>query len=613
LICIIYTTDEDALGEDMCKIGILHLSDLHLTSNQKELDDKDVRNLKKQLIKSINNIKKENEINVVAVTGDVINKGKVKDYSFVKEFFMEISEETQIALNKFIFTPGNHDVKRDKFIRTLDIREMDEYTSFKNHFLGRFSDFCKFYKELTNDTSSISYDSYGIKDIEIDKRIIRFIVINSSLCTNDNQDFMKLVISKHQLESIGDKIRNTETDPILTIALMHHPIQWLDSDEQEQLLEYFEDEFNVNILLHGHTHEGRVYGNMDIDRTLINFVTGIGYDKNEKENYKKLKYRIAYYNFDTDKNIIEGKLLVTNDKLRFVPDTSKYRKINVNGYFSLNYPLNNINKLNLYNQYFNSYEPQSAQNNIDLIDKVSILEKMIYDGKKYFTNHAFIKFNTKEKKYELKFKKRYEIIGDEPSWYSGQFYGNKYKNNPQRSKEFYDKYFIKWEDLKFRAFVKVLDQENEVIQSKVEVLVECVAESSNYKTFNIKYINKRLNTNLNVHKGNIIELEYSYEIPVFYWGSYLNRTISYFKEIGDINISCDEENRLNCRDLFLTKPPKIQISKSEDFVLQDNGSFLIKLPNESGKYTLYWSAKDIFGIDEEDTAPSKDECQITNT
>ena len=158
-------------------------------------------------------------------------------------------------------------------------------------------------------------------------------------------------------------------------------------------MEYFEDEFDVNILLHGHTHEGRVYGNMDIDRTLINFVTGIGYDQSEKEDYKKLKYRMAFYNFDTNRNVIEGNLLVTNEKLTFVPDTSKYRKINVDGYFSINYPLNDIKNLHVYNQYINSYDSKNVRINRELVDKVNILEKMIYDGKKYLTNHAYIRFN----------------------------------------------------------------------------------------------------------------------------------------------------------------------------------------------------------------------------
>lgn len=597
----------------MCKIGILHLSDLHLTQNQEDLKNRDYRNLKKQLIQAINNIKKENKIDVVTVTGDIINKGRVDEYPYAKEFFDEVSEKTQIPLDRFIFAAGNHDAPRDTIVRTLDISEIADYSSFKNHILGRFSRFCEFYKGLTKDESHISDESYGIRDIEIDKKIIRFIVINSALCTNDKDDFMNLVVSKYQLETLENEIRNAKNNPILTIALMHHPLQWLDCNEQEQLLEYFEDEFDVNILLHGHTHEGRVYGNMDIDRTLINFVTGIGYDQNEKNGYKKLKYRMAYYKFDTEQNIIEGNLLVTNEKLSFVPDTSKYRKINVNGYFSLNYPLNNINKLDIYNQYINPYEMQNVQANVELIDKVDLLETMIYDGKKYLANHAYVRFNTKKKKYELKFVKQYKIIGDDTSWYSGQFYGNKYKDNPKKSKEFYDKNFIRWEDLKFQAFVKVFDSENKVKQNRVEVLVECVAESSNYKTFNIKYINKKVNTSLDIRKGDSIELEYSYEIPVYYWGSYLNRTISYFRETGDVNISCDDNTKLSNQDLFLTKTPKIQISNSDDFIVQKNGSFLIKLPSESGKYTLHWDARKIFEIDEENTSPGKDECQITNT
>lgn len=597
----------------MCKVRVLHLSDLHLTNNQKDIPLAQIRAFKRELIKAIKDIKRIDGIDIVSVTGDIINKGRVNEYGFVKDFFREVSKEVQIPLEKFVFAPGNHDAQRDKSVRSLDIYDMEDYMSFRNHFAGRFSNFCEFYKDLTNDNTSISSKGYGIKDFEIEEKTIRFVVFNSSLCTNDEHDFMNLVISKYQFEDIEKEIIKTEKKPILTIALMHHPIQWLSIDEQDELLRYFEDEFNINILLHGHTHEGRIYGNMDIDRTLINFVTGIGYDKSEKGRYKSLKYRMAYYQFDTDKDEINGKLFVTNDKLSFIPDTSRYRKININGSFSINYPLKNIDYTNLYEQYTSLATSEDIETNINLKEKISLLERLIYDGKKYLLNDAYIYFNTQEKKYELRFVKKYEIIGEEPLWYSGQFYSNKYKNSPHESKSFYDKNHIDWEDLKFRAYVKVLNAKNKVIQNRVEVLVECVAESSNYKTFNIKYINKRLNTHLDVQKGNIIELEYSYEVPINYWGSYLNRTISYFNEVGNINISCDDKEKLNNQDLVLTKAPKTQISDYNDFILQENGSYRISIPRASGKYTLYWDAQKIFGIDDDNTVPSRDECQITNT
>lgn len=82
----------------MCKIGVLHLSDLHLTSNQDDLDSKDLRKIQNHLIEAINDIKKNSRIDVVAVTGDIINKGKVNEYSFVEGFFRDLSEKTRLSL-----------------------------------------------------------------------------------------------------------------------------------------------------------------------------------------------------------------------------------------------------------------------------------------------------------------------------------------------------------------------------------------------------------------------------------------------------------------------------------------------------------------------------------
>ena len=99
-------------------INILHLSDLHFKKNERE-DRPDFRTdiCRKMLAAIKEHLKKEPQLDLIAITGDIAYDGK--DYQEAIAFFEQLKAivpETAV----FLPVPGNHDVDR---------REVDEFLS----------------------------------------------------------------------------------------------------------------------------------------------------------------------------------------------------------------------------------------------------------------------------------------------------------------------------------------------------------------------------------------------------------------------------------------------------------------------------------------------------
>lgn len=94
-------------------ILILHLSDLHFGTHNR-FSDCDPKELAKRFNIAIEESKKDllidATINLVVITGDIVESGLPKEYNEAKEFLDALSGELKIDHKYFIFVPGNHDI-----------------------------------------------------------------------------------------------------------------------------------------------------------------------------------------------------------------------------------------------------------------------------------------------------------------------------------------------------------------------------------------------------------------------------------------------------------------------------------------------------------------------
>ena len=101
---------------------ILHISDLHFDKND---CDQSITHIVKPLIKTIEEIQVDKPIDLILITGDLLNKGG-ENYSSVEEAFDDIIKSfiepllncTSLTRKSIFFVPGNHDVVRNLGIPT---------------------------------------------------------------------------------------------------------------------------------------------------------------------------------------------------------------------------------------------------------------------------------------------------------------------------------------------------------------------------------------------------------------------------------------------------------------------------------------------------------------
>lgn len=94
------------------KVALIHLSDLHIKSSEDFL----VRNVK-HFASACAPVVNACEKVIVAVTGDVVDRGQVANYAIGKDFFKEleklIHQENAGCTFDYMFVPGNHDLDYD--------------------------------------------------------------------------------------------------------------------------------------------------------------------------------------------------------------------------------------------------------------------------------------------------------------------------------------------------------------------------------------------------------------------------------------------------------------------------------------------------------------------
>ena len=87
-------------------LKILHLSDLHISSNE----DLNYTTLRKGILKYL----RENQVRIdlVAFTGDIVDRNDVTAFSKAREFFQELLEICGLTSERLLIVPGNHDMER---------------------------------------------------------------------------------------------------------------------------------------------------------------------------------------------------------------------------------------------------------------------------------------------------------------------------------------------------------------------------------------------------------------------------------------------------------------------------------------------------------------------
>jgi len=300
-------------------IRIIHLSDFHL--NKQNLKDWN-EYVKPAFLKQISNINNEKGIDIIACTGDLIDKGGV-EFTSITEAFNKFDKEVRepitkkISLDKerFMFVPGNHDIDRNADDEPIDMgyisyfnKEYDNISKFmlsamnngKRDAIKRiipFKDFEQsYYGNKENNKLSVFGSSFKF---ELKNTKVGVACLNSSWRAYNRDDRNNLIIGEEQLNFNSKFISDCE----IKIALMHHPTDWLLEKERQIISNHISKEYNIQLV--GHVHLNRTSMQTGLSGSLfINLAPA--YINDIRTDSKAFGNGFTLIDFDNINKTIEG-------------------------------------------------------------------------------------------------------------------------------------------------------------------------------------------------------------------------------------------------------------------------------------------------------------------
>jgi predicted phosphodiesterase/GTPase SAR1 family protein len=336
-------------------LRILHFSDFHL--NKKNLDDWNYF-IKKALLDELKKTHEQEPIDLIFLTGDLIDKGGIAFGSIEKAFeefrgsiIEPIIQTLGLSIEHFLIIPGNHDLDQnaDKEFTDIGLRSYFKSPEIIQEFIKngkkgdlsgfeRIKEFKEFEKRLYKGVSNCSlspFDSNFILNIKGTK--IGVSCLNSSWrCYDSKNDKGRILIGDTQLASSYNFI--SECD--VKIALVHHPYDWVNEVEKRVIHNHLHN--NYNLMFIGHVHEGEtsvetnyagsLFVNVapgaltDIRSDSRRYSTGYTIIDFQDEN-KVIKCYFKRYNH-TSKTFVDNTDLGENGKLTFdTPQQGRLKEI----------------------------------------------------------------------------------------------------------------------------------------------------------------------------------------------------------------------------------------------------------------------------------------------
>lgn len=246
----------------MKRIGILHISDVHINASSiAEIDT-----LVAKLIKDIEKVKVENSINIdlICFAGDLIGRGdKAQEdenqLRLAEEHFIQpLLKVTGLTERDFILVPGNHEVDIRKIAKRTEaglasISSLEEVNEtiyeMQQEYKSRLQYFYDYMREKYISDAETWNLGYSIIR-EVNGISIGIVGLDSAWRSTGSggTERGKMLVGEHQVGTLFENIKDTD----LKICLMHHPLDWLSDLEMtsvERKLKCFD------LVLRGHVHD----------------------------------------------------------------------------------------------------------------------------------------------------------------------------------------------------------------------------------------------------------------------------------------------------------------------------------------------------------------------
>lgn len=274
------------------RIGIVQLSDIHFHEAplSRVMQQKFV-----SVSRAIGSLKACYGVSqiIIIISGDIAYSGLEKEYQHALALIDQINKvasEHSIDILHYVLVPGNHDCdfKKDTRARqallstiqngpddnSSDHSVVDICTSIQEDY-RQFSELCH-----THDTTNTSrlYSQFIVRIPGSDKKVA-FHLLNTAWVSkkSEAQGTLRYPIPRKDKPS-------TDAGADFSIAIMHHPLIWLYSDNAKSLTQWFHE--MVDVVVTGHEHVADSFGRLTRKGEKLTFLEGGVFcdDKNESNS-----------------------------------------------------------------------------------------------------------------------------------------------------------------------------------------------------------------------------------------------------------------------------------------------------------------------------------------
>jgi hypothetical protein len=277
------------------KIGILHLTDMHLTSKSATIDR--TKLMCDLLISDFHDIQKL----YILISGDIAFSGKSEEYKVAKQLVSTIKllfkEKHPGVEFGIILVPGNHDCNfdlandlRKTVLKNINYQNIGSDDSIIDLSLGVQQDFWDFY--LAYNPKPNNKMLYQIVD-KIEGKSICFTCINTSWMSQYEEVAGSLFFPVKKYEELANN-----SDHALNIAVWHHPANWFNPNTNENNKKEFEKFIEKIAPIHfiGHEHENEHYLNINqINEIESHIISGKLFNDDRKKEcgFNSIKIELA--------------------------------------------------------------------------------------------------------------------------------------------------------------------------------------------------------------------------------------------------------------------------------------------------------------------------------
>ena len=203
----------------------------------------------------------------VAVTGDIAFSGKASEYGIAETFFGTLTQSLDLDFDRICIAPGNHDVDRGIHEYLYDgVQNSLTNQQAVDKFLGEESDRCllmkrqsafyEFRERLFSGSDTVETDDglARVRYFDLDGFRISILELNTAWLAGPKDRPGNLLMGERQV--INALAIADAQQPHLTIALAHHPAEWL--SEFDKLSCFNRLIPRLDVFHNGHLHQHQV-------------------------------------------------------------------------------------------------------------------------------------------------------------------------------------------------------------------------------------------------------------------------------------------------------------------------------------------------------------------